>query len=216
MSDIDPIGRAKADRAEVLRQITQLDAEIARVNQLRLAQIQQRDRLAAFIDLYAKYTAPIVPPPAAAEQSALPAAPGSGEVPEGDDAVGGNHSKAAAVPKAKQKRRSAILRKPKSAPPMPDMIKTALLDAQVHGRMGLSPREMQEFISRRWWPSVKAGQVSPIAWRMFSRGDLRKEGAVYALPAESDGVSTTPDMLGSDESEERGDGPMLAKLVGEP
>ncbi len=44
---------------------------------------------------------------------------------------------------------------------------------------------MQEFIAKRWWPYVKAAQISPIAWRMFDRGELRKEGDVYMLPDEA-------------------------------
>ena len=181
MSDTEPVERARADRADVLRQITALDAELLRVQGLRTAQVQLRDRLTAFIDLYAKYTAPIPPPVEVAAADAPGTAPDSGEARKAPEIA----PRATAGAKVKQKRRGAIQKKPKASPPMPDMIRHALLDAQVHGKAGLSPRQMQEFIAKQWWPSVKSGQISPIAWRMFDRGELQKDGDVYKLPADA-------------------------------
>lgn len=76
-------------------------------------------------------------------------------------------------------------RKPDGIPTMPDMILTILTDEYAKGVRGLEPREMTNIISHRWYPGVTTDSVGPIAWRMFKRGQLRKDGALYLLPQAS-------------------------------
>ena len=178
----DPVERAKADKADILRQIALLDAELARVNQVRLGHIQQRDRLTAFIELYARYT------------EEVPAEAGASPKPAGNDtaAKASGLEPQRAASKAKRRRKPGAGQKPKGIPSMPAMIKMALLDARVHGRHGLEPKAMREHIARQWWPEVRAAQIAPIAWRMFDRHELEKEGEVYRLPQTDETPSVSP------------------------
>jgi len=72
--------------------------------------------------------------------------------------------------------------KPPNTPTIPDMISEALHDALRRGVPGLEPKEMTDYIAAKWWPNVPSVAVSPIAWRMWKRGDLRKEDSIYRLP----------------------------------
>jgi hypothetical protein len=76
--------------------------------------------------------------------------------------------------------------KPSGLPTMPDMILTLLMEARRRGADGLEPRDLTRGIARRWWPGVKSEEVSPIVWRMYKRGQLRKEGSLYVLPKNSE------------------------------
>ena len=58
----------------------------------------------------------------------------------------------------------------------------------------MEPRDLTRAIARRWWPSVKSEEVSPIVWRMWKRGQLRKEGSLYLLPENTEAA----DLLGED------------------
>lgn len=72
--------------------------------------------------------------------------------------------------------------KPSGTPTTPDMILTLLMESRRRGIGGMEPRDLTRAISRRWWPSVKSEEVSPIVWRMWKRGQLRKDGSTYLLP----------------------------------
>lgn len=71
--------------------------------------------------------------------------------------------------------------KPSGLPTTPDMILTLLMESRRRGVGGMEPRDLTRAIARRWWPGVKSEEVSPIVWRMYKRGQLRKEGSVYLL-----------------------------------
>jgi hypothetical protein len=72
--------------------------------------------------------------------------------------------------------------KPEGIPSIPDMITEAVRDALERGDKGVEPVMMTAFIRARWWPGVSPEKVSPIAWRMWRRGQLTKKGSAYALP----------------------------------
>lgn len=72
--------------------------------------------------------------------------------------------------------------KPSGTPTTPDMIMTLMMESRRRGAGGMEPRDLTRAISRRWWPGVKSEEVSPIVWRMWKRGQLRKEGSLYLLP----------------------------------
>lgn len=75
--------------------------------------------------------------------------------------------------------------KPSGIPKMPEMIREALAHAHELGSPGLEPSGIVSFIQGRWWPGIPAISVGPIAWRMWKRGELVKEGNRYALPNHS-------------------------------
>lgn len=74
------------------------------------------------------------------------------------------------------------LSKPPNTPTIPAMIVASLQDALTRGKAGLEPRQMTDFIAAKWWPNAPSVAISPIAWRMWKRGDLRKRESVYMLP----------------------------------
>jgi hypothetical protein len=72
-------------------------------------------------------------------------------------------------------------RKPEGIPTMPEMIRFTLKEGEpLFG--GMEPKELTEHISRKWYPGVTTELVGPIAWRMFKRGELSKDGPRYMLP----------------------------------
>jgi hypothetical protein len=81
----------------------------------------------------------------------------------------------------------AQIQKPDNAPPMPEMIKEALADIHRRGITGVEPAlGILPYIQQRWWPQATAISVGPIAWRMWKRGELRKQGPRYSLPNAAD------------------------------
>jgi hypothetical protein len=72
--------------------------------------------------------------------------------------------------------------KPEGIPSIPDMITEAIRNAHARGDKGMEPIMMTAFIRARWWPGVSPEKVNPIAWRMWKRGQLSKNGSAYALP----------------------------------
>lgn len=72
--------------------------------------------------------------------------------------------------------------KPESIPTVPEMIITSLEDAASRGLKGLAPRDMTDFINRKWWPEATIDNIGPIAWRMWKRNQLRKSAGKYGLP----------------------------------
>jgi hypothetical protein len=75
--------------------------------------------------------------------------------------------------------------KPPGTPSMPEMITAVLADALAAGQLNMEPKAMTAEIRKRWWPAVPGERVSPIAWRMFKRGDLGKAGTAYFLIGKS-------------------------------
>jgi len=73
--------------------------------------------------------------------------------------------------------------KPDNIPTMPEMIIEALKLAESQGAPGLEPNGMVSYIRGRWWQDAPTESVGPIAWRMWKRGELLKEGARYRLPS---------------------------------
>lgn len=74
------------------------------------------------------------------------------------------------------------VQKPEGTPSMPDMIKEALTVAHRQGSPSLEPIGLLPYIQDRWWPQAQTTSVGPIAWRMWKRGELVKDGPRYALP----------------------------------
>jgi hypothetical protein len=75
-----------------------------------------------------------------------------------------------------------VVQKPADTPTVPEMIIQALKNARSHGKRGLEPREMTEFIAEKWWPKCPQNAVGPIAWRMYKRHELLKRESRYFLP----------------------------------
>ena len=76
--------------------------------------------------------------------------------------------------------------KPPNTPTISDMILEALRDAKSKGLAGLQPHGLTRYIAQKWWPNVPGVAISPIAWRMAKRGDLRRDGHLYMLPKNSE------------------------------
>lgn len=75
--------------------------------------------------------------------------------------------------------------KPADIPTFPEMITESLRHAIERGHRGMEPSQMVSYVRQRWWPDVPATSIGPIAWRMWKRGDLIKDGGVYRLPTSS-------------------------------
>lgn len=81
--------------------------------------------------------------------------------------------------------------KPADIPTMPKMIIEALQDARKRGLRGLEPKDMTEYIKKKWWPDVPPESVGPIAWRMWKKTHtLTKRESKYFLPKQEDGSET--------------------------
>jgi hypothetical protein len=72
--------------------------------------------------------------------------------------------------------------KPEGVPSVPEMITEAIRYVSKDSGKGIKPVMITAFIRARWWPTVSPEKVSPIAWRMWKRGQLIKDGNTYALP----------------------------------
>lgn len=97
---------------------------------------------------------------------------------------------------------------------MPKMILAALRQAKAEHKPGLEPKDMTQWISVTYDPSVKGEYVSAIAWRMWKRGQLEKpeDSALYSLPGMNEagddllGEATSP-ASGSQSQQGREAGP---------
>ena len=69
--------------------------------------------------------------------------------------------------------------KPPGTPPMPEMIEEALAHSHSRGAPGLPPSGLVSDIRGRYWPEVEVTSVGPIAWRMWKRGQIGKDGSIY-------------------------------------
>ena len=74
---------------------------------------------------------------------------------------------------------SAAKAKPVGTLPMSEMVLEALAEAHRLGYTGLNPSAMTTYVREHYWPGVEVASVGPIAWRMWKRGFLRKEGPSY-------------------------------------
>ena len=74
--------------------------------------------------------------------------------------------------------------KPDGTPTVPEMISEVLADVQRIGMKGLEPALISDSIAKKWWPDVRRESISSIAWRMWKRGQLEKDGPLYRLPKE--------------------------------
>jgi hypothetical protein len=81
--------------------------------------------------------------------------------------------------------------KPDNIPPMPEMIVEAIEEGIKSGRRGLTPADITTFVRSKYWPQVTINNVGPIAWRMWKRHQLSKEGAVYGLKTPEGESATT-------------------------
>lgn len=82
--------------------------------------------------------------------------------------------------------------KPEGTPTVPEMINIILSEAEDMGLDRLEPKLVAGEIARRWWPSVKSEEVSPIMWRMWKRGQLLKEGPRYSRAKNETGAESAP------------------------
>lgn len=92
--------------------------------------------------------------------------------------------------------------KPANIPTMPDMIITVLGMPAVSLYGGLEPADIRDLIAKKWWPEVRPDVVGPIAWRMWKRGQLRKNGTKYLLPKNDETADAVaqPDTVDDDNS----------------
>jgi len=166
---------AKAELREVDRRLNMLSAERMKIEMQQRTAIQQRDRLSAFIDLYARFVHGDAnePPRVAAAVLSETKPPASDQHEQSDP----HRAK-----KSGRRKSTKLARKPDDIPTMPEMIVKALENAKTEGREGLRPSEIKDYIAKKWWPTVKGSAVGPIAWRMFDRNELQKDGEVYSLP----------------------------------
>ena len=77
--------------------------------------------------------------------------------------------------------------KPKGLPTMPTMIIESLQDARTRGQKGLEPKEMGEYIEKKYWPGMPLHIVGPTAWRMHKDGRLAKRESRYFLVQNDEG-----------------------------
>jgi hypothetical protein len=180
--------RAKADLAETKRQISLLDAEKLRIDQKRNSLAIEAGKITAFIDLFDRY---VEDPELAETPQPVEVVQQTEPEPAAVQPVGSASGAAKILKRGKQQkghRRSKILRKPTGIPAITDLIVAALEDAVDSGKPGLTPKDMTAFIVKHYWPHARSSSISPIAWRMFDRKQLRKEGDLYMLPE----VAATP------------------------
>jgi hypothetical protein len=88
----------------------------------------------------------------------------------------------------------AVVNKPAGIPTMPEMIMAALESAEFNlNTDGLEPKDILRYIADKWWPEVRAELVGPIAWRMWKRGHLLKDGPRYRMPQKNEATDNEPD-----------------------
>jgi hypothetical protein len=85
-----------------------------------------------------------------------------------------------------------VVSKPPGIPTMPEMIREAIHSWERIDPEGLEPKDILRFIAEKWWPEVRPELVGPIAWRMWKRGDLVKNGPRYGLPPKNEATDNEP------------------------
>ncbi len=99
------------------------------------------------------------------------------------------------------------LGKPDDIPTMPEMILEALSTPEADAHDGLEPRDIVQFVAKKYWPDVRSELVGPIAWRMWKRGQLEKTDTYYRLPQTNeaaDGVAGEHSSTASDVNPAKG------------
>jgi hypothetical protein len=71
--------------------------------------------------------------------------------------------------------------KPEGTPTVRKMVAAALEDAASRGLHQLRPRDITEYIRKKWWPSVESSSVTSTVWRMAKDGKLHAENGRYGL-----------------------------------
>jgi hypothetical protein len=74
--------------------------------------------------------------------------------------------------------------KPENTPTMPEMIRSALSHAFSHELNTAMPVPAiaERIRAQHKWPELENAVVGSIAWRMWKRGHLAKNGHLYSLP----------------------------------
>ena len=160
----DPIEKAKSDLDNFAKAINKLDNEIQRLQSERNRLATGQSRVRAFVEMYGHYVTKA----------------------EENDNDGESGKSLAVKPKPLRRRvrlNPKVQSKPGGTPTVPQMIKEALLTAAIEDKEGLAPREMADYIRKKYWPHAKGERISPIAWRMWKSGELLKDGETYRLPA---------------------------------
>jgi hypothetical protein len=161
----DAIARAKDEIFALGRKI-----EVARNEELRFGQQRtrleaERSRIQAFVDMCEMAQRFDVAPIHAGQPAVTVTSP--------DNRLSGS------TPKAKPRYSPT---KPKGAPTVARMIVAALEDAASRGQSQLQPREITEFVRRKWWPNVGGSSISTAVWRMAQNGRLQSNGGgLYRL-----------------------------------
>lgn len=85
---------------------------------------------------------------------------------------------------AKEPKASATGR-PEGIPSTPEMVMTILTEDAGFSD-GMTPKDIQDEIAKRWWPDVKSELVGPTIWRMWKQKRLvRTADGRYDLPREN-------------------------------
>lgn len=70
-----------------------------------------------------------------------------------------------------------------SADPMTSIIRHCMGVLAEDSRIAVTPNEVRLFIAEKIRPDVKSGDVAPIMWRLWKKGQLNKRGDKYSLKA---------------------------------
>jgi hypothetical protein len=52
---------------------------------------------------------------------------------------------------------------------------------QAAGQKGMRPKEITDFVRKRWWPDVPSNRMATTAHSMLAAGELRRHGERYRL-----------------------------------
>jgi hypothetical protein len=69
--------------------------------------------------------------------------------------------------------------KPAGTPQITEMIFEALGLAHKSRAPGLQPSALTTYVRQIYWPQAEIANIGPIAWRMWKRGQLGKDGPIY-------------------------------------
>lgn len=100
-------------------------------------------------------------------------------------AIGGAPSQADEPEQAK-----ASSGKPGDIPTMPEMIAGALSSYPLN--RGAKPKDVRDWIARKYWPDVKVDSVASIMWRMWKRDELEKRDSLYVMPEKKETDDANP------------------------
>jgi hypothetical protein len=97
-----------------------------------------------------------------------------------------------AKPKIRLRKRGLLkVPRPNQPKTMPEMILSALEEAQREFKVGLRPKEIHRAIIKADDPEADVGRVNAVAWRMERRGQIVKDDqSRYSLPKMDNAVDT--------------------------